>query len=164
MFRLLSKLFTRTAMQFLPAKNPTVQRFKLNPCSDCDERQRQGQRRNHTHRVREITSSESVYHMPPLGDAMALFDRYFSTIGVVLPYIEKAAVVRDYHTAMQHEPSKRHRTSLAVLNIVWAHAAASLHSSLQETFYKRAVALLDSRDLERPSYDLGLTLRSYVSI
>jgi hypothetical protein len=151
-------------MQILPAQNHTVQGFKLNPCSDCDERQRQRQRHNHTHCVGEIPSSDSVYHMPLLGDAMALFDRYFSTIGVVLPYIEKAAVVRDYHTAMQLEPSKQRRTSLAVLNIVWAHAAASLHSPLQETFYKRAVALLDSRDLERPSYELGLTLRSYVSI
>ncbi|KAL3469795.1 hypothetical protein BJX99DRAFT_267878 [Aspergillus californicus] len=152
MIRLLSKLYTETTMQFPPANTHTVQALKL-PCSDCEERQ-QPQRSSHTNRVGEISSSRDIYHLPPLGEAMALLERYFSTIGVVLPYIKKATAVDVYHTALQHEPSKRCRTSLAVLNIVWAHAAASLGLSQRETFYQRSVALLDSRDLERPSYEL----------
>jgi hypothetical protein len=88
---------------------------------------------------------------------MGLFDRYFSTIGVVLPYVDKGTILNLYHGVTRVDLLKRRRTTLALLNIVWAHAAASLGSSQRETFYKKAVALMDSRDIERPSYELGLS-------
>ncbi|KAL2816662.1 hypothetical protein BJX63DRAFT_387014 [Aspergillus granulosus] len=155
MFRFISNLFTQTAIRFPPVHG-TTQAANLHPCSDC-ERRRHTQ--NHTRPTEAIKASRPVYYLPPLNEAMPLFDRYFSTIGVVLPYIEKETMVRVYHTAAQLEPSKRRRTPLALLNIVWAHAESSLGSPQRETFYKRAVALIDSsRDVERPGYELVQTL------
>ncbi|KAL2842056.1 hypothetical protein BJY01DRAFT_249290 [Aspergillus pseudoustus] len=158
MFRLISKHFTNTAILF-PSTYGATQATKVNPCSDCEKRQRT---KSHPPRNRANHTAQSLHSLPPLNEAMGLFDRYFSTIRVVLPYVDEGTIVNLYQGVTQVDLLKRRRATLALLNMVWAHAAASLGSSQRETFYKKAVALMDSRDIERPSYELVQTLLLFV--
>lgn len=106
--------------------------------------------------VRATPLPNELYTLPSKEEAVLLLDRFFSTINMVLPYISKPDLLEEYHKATEQRPPKFRRVLLALLNIVWAHASASLGNARQEGFYRKSVALLDSRTLERPSYELGM--------
>lgn len=155
MFRLLSSVFAETTMLYLPVSGVVK---NLSSCYHCAQRQNQASQTGTCTRA-EAGVSQALHEtsLLPKEEALVLFERYFSTTNIVLPYIDKAILLEGYYNAVQQRPPKFRRVLLALCNIVWALAAASLGSLQRETFYKKAVALLDSRTLERPSYELGET-------
>ncbi|KAE8337811.1 hypothetical protein BDV24DRAFT_177280 [Aspergillus arachidicola] len=156
MFRLLSSIFAETTMLYLPVTRVVK---NLSSCYHCEQRHNQASQ-TATCNLAEagISQALSETSLPPKEEALVLFERYFSTTNFVLPYIDKAILLEGYYNAVQQRPPKFRRVLLALCNIVWALAAASFGSLRRETFYKKAVALLDSRTLERPSYELVQSL------
>ncbi|OOO12231.1 hypothetical protein OAory_01087010 [Aspergillus oryzae] len=156
MFRLLSSVFAETTMLYLPVSGVVK---NLSSCYHCAQRHNQASQTGTCTRA-EAGVSQALHEtsLPPKEEALVLFERYFSTTNIVLPYIDKAILLEGYYNAVQQRPPKFRRVLLALCNIVWALAAASLGSLQRETFYKKAVALLDSRTLERPSYELVQSL------
>lgn len=106
--------------------------------------------------ARAAPVAKELYTLPSKEEATLLLDRFFSAIYMVLPYISKSGLLEEYHKATEQRPPKFRKVLLALLNIVWAHASASFGNPRREDFYQRSVALLDSRTLERPSYELGM--------
>ncbi|KAL4909643.1 hypothetical protein BDW74DRAFT_165079 [Aspergillus multicolor] len=142
MFRLISKIFAQATIMHLPADG-TGQ--SLDVCHHCAQHHETSLTTdNDTGTAGGLAHSE-LYALPPTEEATALLDRYFSTIDLVLPSVEQ-------------NPPRFRRVLLALLNILWAPASASLGSSEREAFYERSVALLDPRTIERPSYELVQTL------
>ncbi|KAL4914949.1 hypothetical protein BDW62DRAFT_213108 [Aspergillus aurantiobrunneus] len=140
-FRLVSRIFAQTTMMYLPADGMVP---SLDSCHHCA--QRHSEASTAATRNPEDTLAASVpgelYTLPSKEEATVLFDRYFSTINLALPYISRPALLGEVF--------------LALLNIVWAHASASFNFPQREAFYKKSAGLLDSRTLERPSYELGM--------
>lgn len=94
--------------------------------------------------------------LPREQDAIMLINHFFATVGLVLPILNKSIVVSEYNQARRQSFHSARRDFLALLNIVWAHASSALHSSEAETFYRRALALLDERTLRGTSTKLGM--------
>ncbi|KAL4795354.1 hypothetical protein BDV19DRAFT_378830 [Aspergillus venezuelensis] len=154
MFRLVSRAFADTVMMYTPAGG-TVQ--SLSPCHHCAERQ-EASRTGASSEERVTPTPTDMFTLPSKREGTDLLERFFSTIDPVLPYIDKPALIGEYHKSINQHPPRFRRVFLALLNIVWAHASASIGTSRCEAFYRRSVALLDSRTLERPSYELVQTL------
>ncbi|RDW89966.1 fungal specific transcription factor domain-containing protein [Aspergillus mulundensis] len=143
MFRLLSKIFAQTMMMYLPASGAAQ---GLDPCHHCAQRHYEASNAGNDSAIAAAAPANSeLYALPQKDDAATLLNG-------------KPALLEEYHKSVDQQPPRFRKVLLALLNIVWAHAAASLGSPRQETFYERSVALLDSRTLERPSYELVQTL------
>lgn len=98
---------------------------------------------------------EDIYSLPAKQEAVILIDRFFATTATVFPWINKSALLSQYHQARGQRPPRFRRASLALLNIIWAHASNSSHAARAERFYQRASALLDSKTLRGSSVELG---------
>ncbi|PYH30880.1 fungal specific transcription factor domain-containing protein [Aspergillus neoniger CBS 115656] len=85
-------------------------------------------------------------------------NRFSTTIGAILPYVNCEALLKTYEKALLERPPRFQRVFLALLNVVWAHASASLQLPEAEVFYSHCAGLLDQRTLERPTLELVQTL------
>ena len=158
MFRLLSKVFADTTILYLPTNKaaPTIE-F----CSQCGNHDNHRADRvisnqgDHSRPAAGMSSTRDMYLLPSKQEVLFLFNTYFKGIGTLFPYITEADVVDEYRKARMQQPPKFRAVFLALLNIMWAHACASLGKAQRETFYNRAVGLLDLGTLERPGYELG---------
>jgi hypothetical protein len=96
-----------------------------------------------------------IFALPRDEDAIRLINHFFATVGLVLPYVSKLTLVLEYNQARRQDFSRLRRDFLALLNITWAHASSSLRISDAETFYRRALVLLDERTLRGTSQELS---------
>lgn len=113
--------------------------------------------------VRHSNSQERLEHtvleplvLPNENDRTILVDRYFATIGVVLPFVDRLAL-------LVREDRPISRAMRALLNIVYAHAASTMEDWSSDLFYRRALALLDERTLRGSTLELGKELSSVYS-
>lgn len=154
MFRLVSRIFAQTTMMYLPSDGVAQ---NLDSCYHCVQHHSEiSTMAACSSEARATPVPNELYTLPPKEEATLLLDRFFCTVNMVLPYISKSDLLEEYHKATEQCPPKFRRVLLALLNIVWAHASSSLGNPRQEDFYRRSVSLLDSRTIERPSYELGI--------
>ncbi|GAA81953.1 hypothetical protein AKAW_00068 [Aspergillus luchuensis IFO 4308] len=84
--------------------------------------------------------------------------RFSTTIGAILPYVNYEFLLDTYEKALLESHPRFQRGFLALLNVIWAHASASLQLPEAEVFYSHCAGLLDQRTLERPTFELVQTL------
>lgn len=158
MFRLLSKVFADTTMLYMPISKAAP---KIESCLDCANHDSYStddptsNQTNHSRSALGISPTRNVYMLPSEQEVQFLFNAYFTGIGTPFPYINDADVSTEYRKARAQNPPKFRAVFLALVNIIWAHACASVGKTQREIFYNRSVALLDLRTLERPGYELG---------
>lgn len=158
MFRLLSKIFADTIMLYMPTDRAAP---LLESCSKCGNHDKYSANRvvsnqlDNSRPSTEKSSLREMYILPSKQEAQFLFGAYFRETSILFPYINEADVLGQYQKSRMQQPPKFRVVFLALLNIIWAHACASQSKVQRETFYNRAVALLDLRTLERPGYELG---------
>lgn len=105
-------------------------------------------RRNTSQETRLQRSHADDHALPSENDRSVLVDRFFTTVGVVLPFVDKTAL-------MMADNKPIPRAILSLLNIVYAHASSTIDKWSSELFYRRALALLDERTLRGSSLELG---------
>ena len=158
MFRLLSKVFADTTMLYIPENRaaPTIE-----SCSQYANHDNYSADRVDSNQVDRsgpaagTSSTRDMYILPPKQEVQFLFNTYFQGIGTIFAFINEADVLNEYQNGRMQQPPKFRAVLLALMNMIWAHSCASMDKMHRETFYNRAVALLDSRTLERPGYELG---------
>ncbi|OQV02391.1 Fungal specific transcription factor domain-containing protein [Cladophialophora immunda] len=94
------------------------------------------------------------YALPRYQDAILLINHYFATVGLVLPYVDKAALVSQYLQASGQRPPHFRRGFFALISIVWALALNSLGNPQAETYYQRALTVLNPRCLRGSSLEI----------
>ncbi|OJJ74657.1 hypothetical protein ASPBRDRAFT_27670 [Aspergillus brasiliensis CBS 101740] len=99
-------------------------------------------------------SLEDIHALPSRDEVLYLISRFSTTIGEILPYIDYGNLLDTYEKALLERPPRFQRGFLALLNIVWAHASASLQLPEAELFYSHCAGLLDQRTVERPTFEL----------
>lgn len=77
---------------------------------------------------------------PLQSTACLLIERFFISTGRIVPYINRQHVGELYSHAYHRLPCRK--SSMALLNIIWAHAAASLIDHDPRPYYKETKALL----------------------
>lgn len=106
--------------------------------------------------VKQLSVSlKDIHALPSRDEALYLISRFTTTTSVILPYINYETVLDSYEKAHLDMPPRFQRGLLALLNMVWAHASASLQLPEAEVFYSHCAGLLDQRTLERPTVELG---------
>lgn len=100
-------------------------------------------------------SVKEIHALPTKADGLRLLDRFFSTTGVLLPYVSRTDLLEKYEKGRNSNPPRFTRVFLILLNVVWAHALASLCNGRAEVFYHRVMALLNPQTLQGSSYDLS---------
>lgn len=100
-------------------------------------------------------NSNEIFNLPSKSDGIHLLHKFFSSVGIMLPYLSSADLVQRYEQARNINPPRFSRVFLVLLNIIWAHASASLSNAQSEVFYHRAIGLLNLHTLQGSSYDLG---------
>jgi hypothetical protein len=167
MFRLLSKVFADTTMLYMPTNRaaPTIE-----SCTQCGNHDNYPADRvisnqvDHSRPAAGMSSTRDIYILPSKQEVLFLFNTYFKNIGTLFPYINEADVLKEYQLGRMQQPPKFKAVFLALLNIIWAHACASLGKMQRETFYNKSVALLDLRTLERPGYELDRSTSYYLNL
>lgn len=91
------------------------------------------------------------FSLPNNKDLMDLINRFSENIGMVFPFIVTSSLIEGGN-------QKSSRIKRALLNIVCAYAASSLHMQDSEVFYRRALNLLDECTLRGSSIELIQTL------
>jgi hypothetical protein len=99
------------------------------------------------HQVTDIRST-TARAIPASGHALFLIDQFFTSIGLVLPFVEKEQVLGQWHHVHQVGHLQCRKSSLVLLNMIWAHASHSLHhDSDAHNFTLRASHFLSAQDL-----------------
>jgi hypothetical protein len=158
MFRLLSKVFADTTMLYMPISKaaPKIESYLhyANHDSYSTEDATSSQM-NNSRPAPGMSTTRNIYILPSEQEVQFLFNTYFAGIGTLFPYINEADVLTEYRKGRAQHPPKFRAVFLASVNIIWAHACASVGKTQREIFYNRSLALLDLRTLERPGYELG---------
>lgn len=106
-------------------------------------------------RLDQQWAPQDAFVLPRERDAIPLMNRFFATVGLVLPILSRTTLVSEYNQARRSSFSHVRRDFLALLNIVWAHASSSIQTVEAETFYQRALAVLDERSMQGTSVELS---------
>ena len=96
-----------------------------------------------------------LYALPQEQELRFLINHFFVTVGAVLPFVSKSAVLAEYSRVCRESFKHMSRTFRALLNIICAHASSSLHEWDSELFYQRSLALLDNRVLSSANMELS---------
>jgi len=107
--------------------------------------------------VSRMTTAEA-YALPQEKELRSLINQFFGSVGTVLPYVNKSAVLAEYTLAQREK--RLSRTFRALLNIIFAFASSSLQGWNHEVFYQRSLALLDDRVLCGANIELGNSAKS----
>ncbi|TVY91551.1 Lactose regulatory protein [Lachnellula willkommii] len=111
-----------------------------------------------------VSQSEEVniYALPPEKETRELIEHYFSTTGVLFPYLHEPTFWKTYEEVKRNRFTKVRRTWLGLLNIVLALAASARVRSEttsedrvkeSDTYYQRAVGLCDRQILRASSLE-----------
>ncbi|KAL7659357.1 hypothetical protein ACMYSQ_002290 [Aspergillus niger] len=151
MFRHVSNAFAESALLHLTLSNQAQTAVHSRNISKQGMRPTSGR----ASMVKQLSISlEDIHALPSRDEALYLISRFSTTISVVLPYVDYETVLDSYEKAHLERPPRFQRGLLALLNMVWAHASASLQLPEAEVFYSHCAGLLDQRTLERPTVEL----------
>ena len=152
MFRHISNAFAESALLHLTLSSHAS--TTLQSCSLSEENPKSA--REKLSLVKQFpVSLEDIHSLPSRDEVLYLISRFSTTIGAVLPYVNYETLLDTYEKALLERPQRFQRGFLALLNVIWAHASASLQLPEAEVFYSHCAGLLDQRTLERPTLELG---------
>lgn len=107
------------------------------------------QRRSH------VSGTLDCMVLPDDHTAMTLFNQFFITIALTMPYFSRPALLREYTRLRGGRCQDFDRVHRALFNMIWAHGSSSLEAVNPEVYYRRAVGLLDSLTIRRTSQEMG---------
>lgn len=152
MFRHISNAFAESALLHLTLSSHAS--TALQSCSLSEENPKSA--REKLSLVKQFSVSlEDMHALPSRDEVQYLISRFSTTIGVILPYVYYESLLNTYEKALLERPPRFQRGFLALLNVIWAHASASLQLPEAEVFYSHCAGLLDQQALERPTFELG---------
>jgi len=93
--------------------------------------------------------------LPDDHTAMALFNQFFTSIALTMPYFSRPAAVREYTNMKGGRSQDLDKVHRALFNMIWAHGSSSMDSRDSEVYYRRAIGLLDSLTIRRTSQEMG---------
>ncbi|BCR95979.1 uncharacterized protein AKAW2_20919A [Aspergillus luchuensis] len=155
MFRHISNAFAESALLHLTLNSHAS--TALQSCSMSEEKTKSTRRKLSL--VKQFSISlEDIHSLPSRDEVLYLISRFSTTIGAILPYVNYEFLLDTYEKALLESHPRFQRGFLALLNVIWAHASASLQLPEAEVFYSHCAGLLDQRTLERPTFELVQTL------
>ncbi|RAK91397.1 hypothetical protein BO79DRAFT_279566 [Aspergillus costaricaensis CBS 115574] len=155
MFRHISNAFAESALLHLTLSSHAS--TTLQSCSLSEENPKSA--REKLSLVKKFSVSlKDIHALPSRDDVLYLIGRFSTTIGAILPYVNCGTLLDIYEKALLERPPRFQRGFLALLNVVWAHASASLQLPGAEVFYSHCAGLLNQQALERPTFELVQTL------
>lgn len=86
---------------------------------------------------------------------MSLLERFFTTVGSVVPCIDKAALLGYWRDVLTNSNRVIPRTAYALVNIVMAHACATLPDGNPILFYRRSWGHLDMQTVQSTDIHTG---------
>ncbi|KAJ4286514.1 hypothetical protein N0V90_013214 [Kalmusia sp. IMI 367209] len=101
-----------------------------------------------------ISVTTEPFVLPPESETLRLIDIFFSSTGVLFPYIDRDGFLQTYQQLNSTNIRTVRRSWLGLLNIVLAMATSASHDSTlsaseraaeSEIFYRRALALCDKQ-------------------
>lgn len=102
--------------------------------------------------------SLKAYQIPRTQDTLHLITRFFSTVGLVLPYVDKSSLVSIIKPTEGDTPRQTSRVEEALLSIICAYAALSTSTTDAYAYYQNTLNLLEERTLRGASLQLVQTL------
>ncbi len=106
----------------------------------------------------------NIYALPKDSQTRELLDHYFSTTGLLFPYLYEQTFRETYENMRQRQFSKVRRTWLGLLNIVLALSTSTRYNSdtnamkrVEESnvYYQRALGLCEKQMLQASSLESG---------
>lgn len=106
----------------------------------------------------------NIYALPPEKETRELIEHYFSTTGLLFPYLHEPTFWRTYEEVKNNRFTKVRRTWLGLLNIVLALATSSRvrndttardRVKESDTYYQRALGLCEKQFLRASSLEAG---------
>lgn len=155
-FRALSGIFAHTARICSPVEQHSMRRWARNHYTRAHTRPSTPPELNISIGLDNERDVIDISILPREHDAIMLINHFFATVGLVLPFLNKSTLILEYNQARRQSFRNARRDFLALLNIIWAHASSSLRPPDAETFYRRALALLNERTLRGTSLKLGM--------
>lgn len=86
---------------------------------------------------------------------MSLLERFFSTVGSVVPCIDEGALLGYWREVLKDKTRVIPRTAYALVNIMMAHASATLPDGNPILFYRRSWDHLDMQTVQSTNIDAG---------
>lgn len=153
LFRNLSGIFAHTAHVYIAIQSQPEERSRnfrvraICPSSPSPPTTIEKEFGSHLHDL-------ELYALPQEQELRFLINHFFSTVGAALPFVSKPAVLAEYSRVRREKFRHLSRTVRALLNIICAHASASLRGWDSEAFYQRSLTLLDDRVLRGANIEL----------
>lgn len=89
---------------------------------------------------------------------MRLLERFFTTVGAVIPCLDEAAVIEYWRVFSRDKTTLIPRTAYALVNIIMAHASATMPDRDPILYYRRCSDLLDMQTVQRTDIYTGRLL------
>ena len=148
-FRAMSDVFARVLS--LATRRVNATRMSETQVAEGIPQQKSSQLSGLSHRV----TGTQAFTLPPELEALCLIDRYFISVGSMLPFVSKPVLLSD-HRRLRHGGTGPHfGAKRALLNIIFALASATLADRDSGTFYHRSLACLDERRIRGASVELS---------
>lgn len=107
------------------------------------------------------SSSPHACSLPAEDELIRLLERFFTTIGAVIPCIDEAALL-EYWTGFSKDKTRLiPRTAYALVNIIMAHASATMLDGNPILYYRRSLDLLDMQTVQRTDIYTGRLLARF---
>lgn len=111
-----------------------------------------------------LPKSTERFALPDKVDTLRLIETYFSTTGVLFPYIDRTSFLNAYHQFSSSNVQSTRRSWLGLLNMVLAMAinaghesslTASERAAKSDVYFRRASALCEKLMRQGTSLELG---------
>lgn len=89
---------------------------------------------------------------------MRLLERFFATVGAVVPCVDKGSHLGYWREVFKDRARVVSRTAYALVNIMMAHASATLPSEDPILFYRRSWDHLDMQTVQSTDIHTGRPL------
>lgn len=104
------------------------------------------------------SSARPAHSLPPQDELMSLLVRFFATVGAVIPCFDEVALLEYWREPRKNGTRVIPRSTYALVNIMMAHASATLPNGDPILFYRRASDLLDMPTVQGTGVSTGRLL------
>lgn len=122
--------------------------------------------RNSGHLLEKVSIGAEPFILPPEGETLQLIDIFFSTTGVLFPYIDKDSFLTTYHRLNPTNITTARRSWLSLLNMLLAMSTSAGHTNTltaseratkSDVYFRRALKLLKTQIRRGASLETGGT-------
>lgn len=104
------------------------------------------------------SSSAHAHSLPAYDELFNLLDRFFTTVGAVIPCVDEPAFLGYWRECSKDKSIVIPRTAYALVNIIMAHASATIPDGNPLLFYHRSLGLLDISTVQGTDIHTGMFL------